>query len=63
MSDRYSNPNETFVLWIGPGHRIPSCVGVQTKWLKSYRARVVNEWKGVILAVYRRKSGQQPSSS
>lgn len=51
---------EAFVLWIGPGHRVPTCVGVPMEWLKSYRARVVNEWRGVILAVYRPKPESQP---
>lgn len=46
---------EVRVLWIGPGHRIATCVGVPTKWLQAYRDRVVSEWKGVILAVYRPK--------
>jgi hypothetical protein len=48
---------EAHVLWIGPSDRIPTCVGVPTKWLQSYRHRVVTEWKGVILAVYRPKDG------
>lgn len=47
--------SEAHVLWIGPGHRIPTCVGVPIKWLDAYRTRVVNEWRGVILAVYRPK--------
>ncbi len=43
------------VLWIGPGHRVRTCVSVPLKWLEQYRERVVNEWKGIILAVYRLK--------
>lgn len=46
---------EALVLWIGPRDRIATCVGVPVKWLKAYRARVVGEWRGVILAVYRPK--------
>lgn len=43
------------VLWIGPGHRVATCVQITEISLKGYRARVVNEWHGIILAVYRRK--------
>lgn len=41
------------VLWIGPGHRIATCVEVPEAWLAAYRARVVGEWRGRVLGVYR----------
>lgn len=54
---------EVLVLWIGPGHRIATCVGVPTKWLQAYRSRVVTEWKGAILAVYRPKKAVAHTST
>lgn len=45
------------VLWIGPGHRIATCVSVHVTWLEAYRRRVVNEWRGCVLGVYRPKPG------
>lgn len=44
-----------WVLWIGPGHRIPTCVEVPATWLASYRRRVIGEWRGHVLGVYRWK--------
>lgn len=41
------------VLWIGLGHRIATCVEVPVAWLAAYRARVVGEWRGKVLGVYR----------
>lgn len=42
-----------WVLWIGPGHRIATCVEVPIGWLVAYRNRVVTEWHGRVLGVYR----------
>lgn len=50
---------EIWVLWIGPGHRSATCVGVPEKWLASYRKRVVGEWRGRILGVYRPRPVKQ----
>jgi hypothetical protein len=50
------NKNEAAVLWIGPGHRVRTCVGVPIPWLAQYRERVVSEWRGIILGVYRLKA-------
>lgn len=44
------------VLWRGPGHRCNTCVEVPEAWLAAYRKRVVDEWHGWILAVYRTRS-------
>lgn len=44
---------ETWVLWIGPGHRCATCVSMQETWIASYRRRVIGEWGGRILGVYR----------
>lgn len=52
----YDFTREVCVLWIGPGHRIAACVGVPKVWLIAYRKRVVTEWKGIILGVYRGKT-------
>lgn len=47
---------KTRVLWVGPGHRCATCVEVPEAWLAAYRARVVGEWRGTVLGVYRVKS-------
>jgi hypothetical protein len=44
-----------WVLWIGPGHRIATCVQVPAAWLANYRRRAIGEWRGRILGVYRPK--------
>lgn len=44
---------KAWVLWIGQGHRCATCVEVREDWLASYRKRVVTEWRGIILGVYR----------
>lgn len=54
---------KVFVLWIGPGHRVKTCVSVPVGWLQAYRNRVVREWKGVVLAVYRPKYTSSHSST
>jgi hypothetical protein len=46
---------EVWVLWIGPGHRCATCVGIPADWLASYRKRVAGEWRGRILGVYRQR--------
>lgn len=43
------------VLWIGPGHRIATCVEIPEPLLAAYRRRVIIEWRGCVLGVYRRK--------
>jgi hypothetical protein len=48
-----------FVLWIGPRDRIATCIEIRLDWLKSYRHRVVREWQGVILGVYKPKLTQK----
>lgn len=51
------DPN-VWVLWIGPGHRIATCVEVPEAWLAMYRRRVTNEWRG--RGVYRwRTTGER----
>lgn len=42
-----------WVLWISQGHRIATCVEVPAAWLAAYRARIVGEWRGRVLGVYR----------
>lgn len=44
-----------WVLWIGPGHRVYTCVSMPKCWVAAYRKRVVTEWGGRIVAVYRSK--------
>lgn len=47
--------DEAWVLWIGPGHRVHTCVSMPKRWVEAYRRRVVREWDGRIVAVYRSK--------
>jgi hypothetical protein len=42
-----------WVLWIGPGDGIATCVEVPALWLRQYRKRVVGEWGGRVLGGYR----------
>lgn len=42
----------TKVLWIDRW-RMGTCVEVPDGWLAAYRCRVVEEWGGIVLGVYR----------
>lgn len=51
------------VLWMGPGHRIKTCVEVPIEWLAAYRRRVVTEWHGRIFGIYRLKDSRPHPST
>jgi hypothetical protein len=48
--------SRVWVLWIVPGHDLTRCVQVQDEFLVTYRRRVVGEWRGRVLGVYRSKA-------
>lgn len=54
--------SQSWVLWIGLGHRIATCVQVPDAWLAGYRKRVVGEWRGKVLGVYRPRASLDSSN-
>jgi hypothetical protein len=50
---------KVWILWRGPGHRINTCVSMPESYVAGYRARVVGEWGGWVLAVYRLRSAHK----
>lgn len=49
------NQRNVWVLWIAEGHGVATCVEVPANWLAAYRRRVVKEWRGRVLGIYRWK--------